>query len=88
MCHLSADRAKVSASSTLAVRVPLKAKGLEMQHCEDEMMRHEKDNNTALFAIGGPKHKRLRLDDLPGAPDFTAAHSVTTGKGKSMGVAV
>ena len=63
-------------------REKLKAKAREMQRVEEEMMRHEKANNTALMAIGGPKNKRLRLDDLAGAPSggggapgYTAAGS-------------
>ena len=50
-------------------REKLKAKAREMQRVEEEMMRHEKANNTALMAIGGPKGKRLRLDDLAAGPD-------------------
>lgn len=41
----------------------LKARAKEAQRLEEEQMRHEKANNTALLAIGGPKSKRLRLDD-------------------------
>ena len=39
----------------------LRAKAREMQRLEEEQLRHEKANNTALAAIGGPK-KRLKLD--------------------------
>ena len=55
-------------------REKLKAKAREMQRVEEEMMRHEKANNTALMAIGGPKGKRLRLDDLAG-PSGPISHS-------------
>ncbi|TRY75530.1 hypothetical protein TCAL_08386 [Tigriopus californicus] len=40
----------------------LKAKARELQRLEEEQLRHEKANNTALLAIGGSK-KRLKLDD-------------------------
>lgn len=40
----------------------LKAKAKEMQRLEEEQLRHEKANTTALMAIGGPK-KKLKLDD-------------------------
>src|SRR5207249_278978 len=40
----------------------LKAKAKELQRLEEEQLRHEKANNTALLAIGGPK-KKLKLDD-------------------------
>jgi len=37
----------------------LKAKAKELQRLEDEQLRHEKANNTALMAIGGPKRRKL-----------------------------
>eukprot|EP00095_Tigriopus_kingsejongensis_P012644 maker-scaffold1830_size26949-snap-gene-0.6 protein:Tk12644 transcript:maker-scaffold1830_size26949-snap-gene-0.6-mRNA-1 annotation:"transcription initiation factor tfiid subunit 4" len=40
----------------------LKAKARELQRLEEEQLRHEKANNTALLAIGGAK-KRLKLDE-------------------------
>ena len=40
----------------------LKAKAKELQRIEEEQLRHEKANNTALLAIGGPK-KKLKLDE-------------------------
>ena len=40
----------------------LKARAKELQRLEEEQMRQEKANNTALLAIGGPK-KKLRLDE-------------------------
>lgn len=39
----------------------LKAKAKELQRMEEEQQRHEKANNTALMAIGGPR-KKLKLD--------------------------
>ena len=39
----------------------LKAKAKELQRLEEEQQRHEKANNTALMAIGGPR-KKLKLD--------------------------
>ena len=61
----------------------------ELQRVEEEMMRHEKANNTALMAIGGPKGKRLRLDDLagpsgPSGPGFSAAGIGIGNPGPSM----
>ena len=40
----------------------LKAKAKELQRLEEEQQRHEKANNTALMAIGGPR-KKLKLDE-------------------------
>ncbi len=51
----------------------LKARAKELQRHEEEMQRHEKANNTALMAIGGPK-KKLRLDG-----DFAAAAAASAG---------
>merc|ERR1719273_910939 len=39
----------------------LKLKAKELQRAEEEALRHEKANNTALRAIGGPR-KKLKLD--------------------------
>ena len=65
-------------------REKLKAKAREMQRLEEEVQRHEKANNTALMAIGGPK-KRLRLDggDLGSA----AAAGFASGLGGAAGAA-
>jgi transcription initiation factor TFIID subunit 4 len=40
----------------------LKAKAKELQRIEEDQLRYEKANNTALMAIGGPK-KKIRLDE-------------------------
>lgn len=43
----------------------LKAKAKELQRLEEEQQQHEKANNTALMAIGGPR-KKLKLDEASG----------------------
>ena len=63
--------AKSRTSDPEKERLKLKAK--EMQRLEEEQQRHEKANNTALMAIGGPK-KRLRLDE-----PFTGSSSSSSG---------
>ncbi len=40
----------------------LKAKAKELQRMEEEQLRHEKANTTALLAIGGPR-KKIKLDE-------------------------
>ncbi len=55
----------------------LRAKAREMQRLEEEQLRHEKANNTALLAIGGPK-KRLRLD---GGGDGLVGAAAAVGRG-------
>lgn len=63
----------------------LKAKAKEMQRLEEEQLRHEKANNTALMAIGGPK-KKLRLDGMD--HQWTAVNSAlgnrSLGEGGAM----
>ncbi|XP_040563752.1 transcription initiation factor TFIID subunit 4 [Lepeophtheirus salmonis] len=41
----------------------LKAKAKELQRFEEERLRHDKANNTALLASGGPRNKKFKLDD-------------------------
>ncbi len=50
----------------------LKAKAKELQRIEEEQLRHEKANNTALMAIGLPK-KKMRLDDSTLSTSMTAS---------------
>merc|ERR1719414_2791971 len=52
----------------------LKAKAKELQRIEEEQLRHEKANNTALMAIGGPR-KKFRLDE----DGFSSAASSSAG---------
>ena len=54
----------------------LKAKAKELQRLEEEQVRHEKANNTALMAIGGPR-KKLKLDDSGGANAATNAAAMS-----------
>ena len=60
----------------------LRAKARELQRLEEEQLRHEKANNTALLAIGGPKSKRLKLDGELGG-GFAAAASGLGGASSS-----
>ena len=52
----------------------LKAKAKELQRIEEEQLRHEKANNTALMAIGGPR-KKFKLDE----DGFSSAASSSAG---------
>lgn len=52
----------------------LKAKAKELQRIEEEQVRHEKANNTALMAIGGPR-KKFKLDE----DGFSSAASSSAG---------
>ena len=54
----------------------LKAKAKELQRIEEEQMRHEKANNTALMAIGGPR-KKFKLDE----DQFSSTASSSGGAG-------
>lgn len=61
----------------------LKAKAKELQRLEEEQVRHEKANNTALMAIGGPR-KKLKLDgDFSGTASAVAS---ALGGGVSSGL--
>ena len=66
----------------------LKAKAKELQRLEEEQLRHEKANNTALMAIGGPK-KKLKLDGMDSmAAAFSGGNAaVAAAFGKSGGSA-
>ena len=57
----------------------LKAKAKELQRLEEEQVRHEKANNTALLAIGGPR-KKMKLDD-----NMSSAIGSALGSGGSGG---
>ena len=59
----------------------LKAKAKELQRLEEEQLRHEKANNTARLAIGGPR-KRLKLDGT----EFNSGPSNAIGSSGMMGV--
>merc|ERR1719412_818305 len=67
----------------------LKAKAKELQRLEEEQLRHEKANNTARLAIGGPR-KRLKLDGsdfIPGSTNTNnSSNLMTLGAGLSGGV--
>ena len=58
----------------------LKAKAKELQRLEEEQVRHEKANNTALLAIGGPR-KKMKLDDNMSSAIGSALGSVSGGSG-------
>ena len=63
----------------------LKAKAKELQRLEEEQLRHEKANNTARLAIGGPR-KRLKLDGselLPGSSNAIGGSGI--GVGSNLG---
>merc|ERR1719273_1144301 len=66
----------------------LKAKAKELQRIEEEQLRHEKANNTARLAIGGPR-KRLKLDGTEFGPGSANAigSSGMVGIGSSLGFA-
>ena len=59
----------------------LKAKAKELQRLEEEQLRHEKANNTARLAIGGPR-KRLKLDGT----EFSSGSSNASGSSGMMGI--
>jgi len=59
----------------------LKAKAKELQRVEEEQLRHEKANNTARLAIGGPR-KRLKLDGT----EFGHGSSNALGSSGMMGL--
>jgi len=44
----------------------LRAKAKELQRFEEEQLKHEKANSTAMLAIGGGPRKKMRTDDLVG----------------------
>ena len=63
----------------------LKAKAKELQRIEEEQLRHEKANNTARLAIGGPR-KRLKLDGTEfGGSSNALGSSAMVGLGGSLG---
>merc|ERR1711997_94978 len=63
----------------------LKAKAKELQRIEEEQLRHEKANNTARLAIGGPR-KRLKLDGTEfGGSSNSLGSSGMVGLGGSLG---
>jgi transcription initiation factor TFIID subunit 4 len=59
----------------------LKAKAKELQRLEEEQLRHEKANNTARLAIGGPR-KRLKLD----GSEFSSSSSNAVGSSGMIGI--
>ena len=63
----------------------LKAKAKELQRLEEEQLRHEKANNTARLAIGGPR-KRLKLDgtEFPSGSSNVTSSSGLMGLGGSL----
>jgi len=63
----------------------LKAKAKELQRIEEEQLRHEKANNTARLAIGGPR-KRLKLDGTEfGGSSNSLGSSGMVGLGGGLG---
>ena len=62
----------------------LKAKAKELQRLEEEQLRHEKANNTARLAIGGPR-KRLKLDGSELLPGSSNVGGSGIGVGSNLG---
>merc|ERR1719483_1617688 len=56
----------------------MKAKAKEIQRIEQETLRHQEANRTALEAIGGPKRKKIEVGGFGGPGDKLGASSSNT----------